>query len=138
MNLWLPILILALASAFGLWWRSKQGQFKKAAAASSPHKFVSNSEIGIELGQRVTILQFSSTFCSPCKATAQMITNLVKNMSDVVYMQIKSEENLQLIQKFDIKSTPTVVFFNGHGMEVGRAVGTPTNDQVLAAISAVR
>ena len=59
-------------------------------------------------------------------------------MSDVVYTQIKSEENLKLIEKFDIKSTPTVVFFNGHGMEVGRAVGTPTNDQVLAAISSVR
>lgn len=138
MNLWLPILVLALASAFGLWWRSKQGQFKKAEIAKAPHNFISKSEIGIDLGQRVTIMQFSSAFCSPCKATAQIITNLVKDMSDVVYTQIKSEENLKLIEKFDIKSTPTVVFFNGHGMEVGRAVGTPTNDQVLAAISSVR
>ena len=138
MNLWLPILVLALSSAFGFWWRRRQGQFKKAAVVSSTDNFISNSEIGIELGQRVTILQFSSAFCSPCKATAQIITNLVNNMNDVVYTQIKSEENLKLIEKFDIKSTPTVVFFNGYGMEVGRAVGTPTNDQVLAAISAVR
>ena len=59
-------------------------------------------------------------------------------MDDVVYVQIQSEQNLPLIEKFDIKSTPTVIFFNGMGMEVGRAMGTPTNDQVLASIASVR
>ena len=102
------------------------------------HNFIGKSEIGIDLGDRVTIVQFSSAFCSPCKATAAIITNLIKEMNDVVYVQIKSEENLNLIEKFDIKSTPTVIFFNRMGMEVGRAVGTPTNQQVLAAIAAVR
>ena len=96
------------------------------------------SEIGIDLGSRVTIVQFSSAFCSPCKATAQIIKNLIKDMDDVAYVQIQSEEHIALIEKFDIKSTPTVIFFNGMGMEVGRATGTPTNQQVLAAIASVR
>ena len=135
MNIWLPILVLALAGAFGLWWRANQGKLKQT---SGLHKFVSAQEIGIELGGRVTIVQFSSSFCSPCKATAQIITNLIKDMADVSYVQISSEDHLQLIEKFDIRSTPTVIFFNSHGMEVGRAVGTPTNQQVLVAISSVR
>lgn len=59
-------------------------------------------------------------------------------MDDVKFVQIKSEENLQLVEKYDIKSTPTVIFFNSHAMEVGRAVGIPTSQQVLASIAAVR
>ena len=135
MDIWIPILVLALASVFGFWWRQNQGQLKKA---KGPHNFISKSEIGIDLGSRVTIVQFSSAFCSPCKATAQIIKNLIKDMDDVAYVQIQSEENITLIEKFDIKSTPTVIFFNGMGMEVGRATGTPTNQQVLAAIASVR
>ena len=135
MNLWLPILVLALATGFGFWWRSNQGKFKNAKTTGS---YISKAELGIDLASRVTIVQFSSAFCSPCKATAAIITNLVKDMDDVRFVQIKSEENLKLVEKYDIKSTPTVIFFNGHGMEVGRAMGTPTSQQVLASIAAVR
>lgn len=135
MDIWIPILVLLLASAFGIWWQRNQGKLKRA---KGPHNFITKSEIGTDLGQRVTIVQFSSAFCSPCKATAAIISALIKDMSDVTYVQIQSEENLALIEKFDIKSTPTVIFFNSFGMEVGRATGTPTNDQVLAAIASVR
>ena len=135
MDIWIPILVLAAASAFGFWWKQNQGRVK---SAKGPHNFISKNEIGIELGSRVTIVQFSSSFCSPCKATAAIINNLIKDMNDVAYVQIQSEQNIPLIEKFDIKSTPTVIFFNGLGMEVGRATGTPTNDQVLAAIASVR
>jgi thiol-disulfide isomerase/thioredoxin len=134
-NLWLPIGVLVLASAFGFYWRSQQGKLK---TPSKIHNFVSKDEIGIDLAERVTIVQFSSAFCSPCKATAQIISTLIKDMDDVKFVQIKSEENLQMVEKYDIKSTPTVIFFNSHAMEVGRAVGIPTSQQVLASIAAVR
>ena len=135
MDIWIPILVLLVASAFGFWWRQNQGRMK---SAKGPHNFISKNEIGVDLGSRVTIVQFSSAFCSPCKATAAIIKNLVKDLDDVVYVQIQSEQNIPLIEKFDIRTTPTVIFFNGMGMEVGRAMGTPTNDQVLASIASVR
>ena len=72
----------------------------------------------MQLGKNVTLLQFSTAFCSPCKATAQIISHLVEGMDDVVYIQVASEENLKLVEKFDIKSTPTVIFFNRDGIEV--------------------
>jgi thiol-disulfide isomerase/thioredoxin len=134
-DLWLPIGVLVVASAFGFYWRSQQGKLK---SPSKIHNFVTKDEIGIDLASRVTIVQFSSAFCSPCKATAQIISTLTKDMDDVKFVQIKSEENLQLVEKFDIKSTPTVIFFNTHAIEVGRAVGIPTSQQVLASIAAVR
>lgn len=155
MNLWLPIGILALTTVFGLYWRSQQGKLK---TPSKIHKsvtneelskiirakssFIVNSDLGekhqLQLGKSATLLQFSSAFCSPCKATAHVISNIVQNMDDVVYIQVASEENLKLVEKFDIKSTPTVIFFNRDGIEVGRAVGIPTKEQVIISINAVR
>lgn len=155
MNLWLPIVVLLLTSAFGFYWRSQQGKLK---ASAKDLNSISNDEISkivrtkssslvnsdlaekhqLQLGKNVTLLQFSSAFCSPCKATAQIISHLVQGMDDAVFIQVASEENLKLVEKFDIKSTPTVIFFNRDGIEVGRAVGIPTKEQVLISINAVR
>ena len=155
MNLWLPIAILALTTVFGLYWRSQQGKLKTPAVEGNRisneeiskiirHKssFMVNSDLldqhQMQLGKNVTLLQFSSAFCSPCKATAVVISQIVQGMDDVVYIQVASEENLKLVEKFDIKSTPTVIFFNRDGIEVGRAVGIPTKEQVIISINAVR
>jgi len=158
MNLWLPIGILALATIFGLYWRSQQGKLKAPSSTSKSISAISNEELSkiirskssfmvnadladkrqMQLGKNVTLLQFSTAFCSPCKATAQIISHLVEGMDDVVYIQVASEENLKLVEKFDIKSTPTVIFFNRNGIEVGRAVGIPTKEQVIISINAVR
>ena len=127
MNLWLPIGILALASLFGFYWRSQQGKLKAASQGlnsvsneelskivRAKSSFMVNSDLNekhqLQLGKSVTLLQFSTAFCSPCKATAQIISHLVEGMDDVVYIQVASEENLKLVEKFDIKTTPTVIF----------------------------
>ncbi|MFM1757452.1 MAG: hypothetical protein RL193_29 [Actinomycetota bacterium] len=155
MNLWLPIGILVIASVFGFYWRSQQGKLKVPAVDGNritneeiskiiraKSSFMVNSDLldqhQMQLGKNVTLLQFSSAFCSPCKATAQIISQLVKDMDDVVYIQVASEENLKLVEKFDIKSTPTVIFFNREGIEVGRAAGIPNKEQVIISINAVR
>ena len=131
---YLLFLVFFFSTIFGLWYRKKQGEIKTRDRKLE----ISSNEIGEKLGTRLTLLQFSSAFCSPCKATAAIITNLTKELSDVAYIQIKSEERLDLIEKFKIQSTPTVVLFDKSGLEVGRAVGTPTKEQVLASIAAVR
>ena len=159
MNLWLPIGILALASLFGFYWRSQQGKLKVANKTKNPalnsvsneelskivrakSSFMVNSDLNekhqLQLGKSATLLQFSTAFCTPCKATAQIISHLVEGMDDVVYIQVASEENLKLVEKFDIKTTPTVLFFNRDGIEVGRAAGIPTKEQVMISINAVR
>jgi thioredoxin-related protein len=63
---------------------------------------------------------------------------MVKTMSDVRYAHIDAESHLELVRKLDIRSTPTTLFLNSAGVEVGRAMGTPKRSQVLAAVNAIR
>jgi len=55
----------------------------------------------------------------------------------VKHVQIDAESHLELVRELDIRSTPTTIFINKDGIEVGRAAGTPKRDQVLAALAAI-
>jgi len=62
---------------------------------------------------------------------------MVTSMDDVKHVQIDAESHLELVRELDIRSTPTTIFINKDGIEVGRAAGTPKRDQVLAALAAI-
>ena len=128
--------MLALAIAFGVWYTRSRGEFRKKKTVNGPK--LDAAVIGVELGSRVTMVQFSSAFCSPCRATKALLEDMVKTMPDVRYAHIDAESHLELVRKIDIRSTPTTLFLNSDGIEVGRAMGTPKRSQVLAAVNAIR
>ena len=130
------VVVLALAIAFGVWYTRSRGEFRKKKTVNGPK--LDASVIGVELGSRVTMVQFSSAFCSPCRATKALLEDMVKTMPDVRYAHIDAESHLELVRQLDIRSTPTTLFLNASGVEVGRAMGTPKRSQVMAAIDAIR
>ena len=129
------LVVLALAIAFGVWYTRSRGEFRRKKTVNGPK--LDASVIGVELGSRVTMVQFSSAFCSPCRATKALLEDMVKTMPDVRYAHIDAESHLELVRQLDIRSTPTTLFLNAVGVEVGRAMGTPKRSQVLAAVNAI-
>ena len=130
------LVVLVLAIAFGIWYTRSRGEFRKKKTVNGPK--LDASIIGVELGSRVTMVQFSSAFCSPCRATKALLEDMVKTMPDVRYAHIDAESHLELVRELDIRSTPTTLFLNASGVEVGRAMGTPKRSQVMAAVEAIR
>ena len=131
----LPIVIvLVLASGYGFWHKNTRGK----VVVKSDKGLITPAMIGADLGSRATLLQFSSAFCGPCRATRMLIEDVTANMADVAHVELDAEANLELVRQLDIRSTPTTLFINGDGHEVGRAVGAPKRDQVLSAIAAIR
>ena len=131
----LPIVIvLALATAYGLWYQRSRG----TVVVKSDKGLITESMIGAALGSRATLVQFSSAFCSPCRATRALLEDVTADLADVVHVEIDAEANLELVRTLDIRSTPTTLFLDRKGHEVGRAMGAPKRDQVLSAISAIR
>jgi thioredoxin-related protein len=66
-----------------------------------------------------------------------LIEDVTADMADVAHVEIDAEANLELVRKLDIRSTPTTLFLNSAGVEVGRAMGTPKREQVLKALEAI-
>ena len=136
MKTFIPLaIVLVAATGFGIWYQRTRGEFRKKKTVNGPK--LTAAIVGTELGSRATMVQFSSAFCTPCRATKVLLEDMVKTMPDVHYAHIDAESHLELVRKLDIRSTPTTLFLNGAGVEVGRAMGTPKRAQVHAAISAI-
>jgi thiol-disulfide isomerase/thioredoxin len=127
------VIVLVLASAYGFWWKRSRGAIRSNKAI--PGHQLTAAKLGEALGSRATMVQFSSAFCAPCRATHLLLAQMVLTMDDVKHIHIDAESHLELVRELDIRSTPTTLFINKDGVEVGRAAGTPKREQVLAALS---
>jgi len=126
--------VLALASAYGFWYQRSRGVVKAKERAD----VITAQMIGAPLGSRASLVQFSSAFCTPCRATRALLENVVEDLEDVVHIDIDAEDHLELVRQLNILSTPTTLILDSKGHEVGRAVGAPKREQVLNALAAIR
>lgn len=58
-------------------------------------------------------------------------------MPDVRHLDIDAEAHLDLVRKLNIHSTPTTLILDSRGVEVGRAIGAPSREQVLKSLAAI-
>ena len=137
MKTFIPLaFVLVLATGYGLWYQRTRGEFRKKKTVNGPK--LTAAIVGTELGARATMVQFSSAFCTPSRATHTLLSQMVQTMNDVKHIQVDAESHLELVRELDIRSTPTTIFINKDGIEVGRAAGTPKREQVLEALEAIR
>ena len=125
-------LILLISTAIGFFYRSKNGVIVKKRRLH-----ISEAEFAGTYGSRVTILQFSTTFCSQCRAAKSLISDVVKDEKDISYLEIDAESNLALVRKVDVRSTPTTIFLDKDGYEIARATGAPKRDQLQKVIASL-
>jgi len=125
-------LILLISTAIGFYYRSKNGVIRKKRRLH-----ISEAEFAGRYGSRVTILQFSTTFCSQCRAAKSLISDVVKDEKDISYLEIDAESNLALVRKVDVRSTPTTIFLDKDGYEIARATGAPKRDQLQKVIASL-
>jgi thiol-disulfide isomerase/thioredoxin len=94
--------------------------------------------IGAErLGERATLVQFSSAFCQPCRATRRILAEVAELVDGVVHVDIEAASRLELVRELGITSTPTVLVLDAHGQVVRRASGQPRKVDVIAALGAI-
>lgn len=86
------------------------------------------------LGEQATLLQFSSAFCAPCRATRRTLAEVAEVVPGVVHLEVDAEHHLDLVRALDIRRTPTTLVLGPDGHEVTRALGAPRKEQVLAAL----
>lgn len=128
------LIALAVAAAVAVAMRIKNGRFAEAAPTADDREHLTAAQIGAPLGERATMVQFSSAFCSPCRTTRVLLADIASKVPGVVTVDIDAEEHLQLVRDLDIMRTPTVLILDAAGAVTTRASGLPRREQVLAAL----
>ena len=90
-----------------------------------------------ELGERATLLQFSSAFCAPCRVTRQVLTDVAGLVPGVVHVEVDAEHHLELVRELGILRTPTTLILDATGAEATRAMGAPRREAVLATLDGI-
>ena len=133
---------LLAATAFGFGWRKRNGQVRAAPAAPAAGAApapggLTPEDIGVPLGNRATLVQFSSAFCAPCRATRRILTEVAGMVEGVAHVEIDAESRLDLVRRLDVRRTPTTFVLGPHGQISHRASGEPRKADVIAALGAV-
>ena len=95
---------------------------------------VTMTEIGQPLGERATLLQFSSAFCAPCRATRRILAEVAGLTEGVAHIEIDAESRLDLVRALGVLRTPTVLVLAADGRIVRRASGQPRKADVIGAL----
>ena len=142
---WVLAVVLVLATAFGVWRAARDGRFRgthevRGAAttdepAERPVSVLHGADIEHELGERATLLQFSSAFCAPCRVTRRVLAEVAQVVPGVMHVEVDAEHHLDLVRRLGISRTPTTLILDAHGREISRASGAPQRDEVIATLA---
>jgi thioredoxin-like negative regulator of GroEL len=88
------------------------------------------------LGERATLVQFSSAFCRPCAATRRILADVADMVAGVAYVDVDAESHLGLVRRLAVERTPTVLVLDADGRVVRRGTGPPRKADVIAALGA--
>lgn len=147
------VVVLVAATAFGLWRRRTSGRIddrstggavtpvrpdEPPARIDTPPPSAAQSALAEALagraGDRVTMVQFSSAFCQPCRATRRILEEVAVIVPGVAHVEIDAEDNLDLVRALDVRRTPTVLFVDAAGVVRKQASGQPRKVDVIAAL----
>ncbi len=149
---------LVAATALGLVLRWRAGRFRPAGSAGSAGsarltgsagsgrttqaagpgpEYLTEADLGGQLGPQATLVQFSTAFCAPCRPTRQILAQVAGMVDGVNHGEIDAAARLDLARRLRINSTPTVLVLGPDGAIVRRASGLPRKADVIAALGAV-
>jgi thiol-disulfide isomerase/thioredoxin len=136
--------VLVLATASGFAWRRRDGRMRESDGRTwrsggrtreSSVPRVTETDLGQPLGARATLLQFSSAFCAPCRATRQLLSDVAGRSDGVAHVEIDVAARMDLARQLDIRRTPTVLVLGPRGQVTRRASGLPRRADVVAALA---
>ncbi|MFG2573997.1 TlpA family protein disulfide reductase [Streptomyces sp. NPDC048481] len=126
------VAVLAAASAYGVLQRRRSGRVR--VRGRDDGRRLGADRLGGALGERATLVQFSSAFCAPCRATRRVLGEVAGLVPGVAHVEIDAEARLDLVRELGILKTPTVLVLDADGRIVRRATGQPRKADVVAAL----
>ena len=73
----------------------------------------------------LTVVQFSTAFCGPCRATKARLQQLQATRPGLAVVQVDAESHLDEVRELDVRRTPTLFYLGRDGRLIGRSSGAP-------------
>ena len=84
----------------------------------------------------LTVVQFSTAFCGPCRTTRARLQHLQDTRPGLAHVHVDAERHLDAVRELDVRSTPTLFYLNRSGRLLGRSSGAPRPAELTALVDA--
>jgi thiol-disulfide isomerase/thioredoxin len=118
------VVAVTFAAVFGVWRWYTDGRVREARPERIP---------GIAPGDTATLVQFSSMVCAPCVTTRRLLS-VVAEDHGIEHVDLDVEEHMDLVHRFGVSRTPTVLVLDGDGRVRHRISGVPRRAELEAAL----
>ncbi len=81
-------------------------------------------------GEELTIIDFSATWCMPCRMLAPILEQVADKMENVSFYNIDIDDSEEIAKRYRIFSVPTLIAFK-EGKVIDSLVGLNSYDEVL-------
>ncbi|SOD94382.1 thioredoxin family protein [Blastococcus haudaquaticus] len=93
--------------------------------------------LGVRPGDAdLTVVQFSTAFCGPCRATKARLHQLQATRPGLAVVQVDAESHLEEVRELDVRLTPTLFYLDRDGQLIGRSSGAPRPEELTALVDA--
>src|SRR5688500_5910147 len=142
--------LLAAATAIGLGWKASTGRLRAvrqphgtratdaSASTGTPSapdgvpgpsaRAAAARDLDLDaatLGDRATLVQFSTEFCTGCRPTARQLAAVAGDYDGVRHVEIDLTHRADLAARFAVLQTPTTLILGAEGALTARIGGVP-------------
>ena len=128
------VTLLAVTVGVGVFVRWSQGRPRRAI----PHEVIEPSRLGAPpLGERATLLQFSTEVCARCPAVHRTLSDVAERSEGVVHLDIDLTHRPDIAKHFHVLQTPTTLILDRNGVVQTRFGGAARRDVIELELARV-
>ncbi|MGY1732211.1 TlpA family protein disulfide reductase [Geodermatophilus sp. SYSU D01045] len=127
---------LVLTAAAAWWLRTHDGRLRtEEEPVDGPTAVLEG--LGVRPGEAdLTVVQFSTAFCGPCRTTRARLQHLQATRPGLAYVHVDAESSLEAVRALDVRRTPTLFYLDRAGRLLGRSSGAPRPEELTALVEA--
>jgi thioredoxin-like negative regulator of GroEL len=141
------LLVVCLLAAASLWFATRRrndgrftdstdSHFADSTERADASSTITAHDIGRPLGTRATFVQFSTATCAACPQVRRVLSDLSARSDGVAHVEIAADERMDLVRRFGVHRTPTVLLVGPDGVVWSRAAGPMNARQAADALDA--
>ena len=94
-----------------------------------------NFEEEVLKSDKPVLVDFYADWCGPCKIMSPVIDQIAEELGDKVKVgKVNTDENLNLAEKYNIMSIPTIMVFKG-GQLTKTFIGVTSREEIINTIT---
>ena len=131
------VVVAALAvTAVAAWWlRTRNGAVRRSGEGGGVAQGGVFDRLGVHPADAdLTVVQFSTAFCAPCRATKARLEQLQTTRPGLAVVHVDAESHLDEVRELDVRRTPTLFYLGRDGRLIGRSSGAPRPDELTALV----